>query len=37
LALDHRPEIEDEFRQDEAAVAQLLARRPSKVQANLPG
>jgi hypothetical protein len=35
--LDHRPEIEAEFRQDEEAVRQLLARRPSKVQAKLHG
>lgn len=35
--LDHRQEIEDGFRQDEAAVGQLLARRPSKVQAKLNG
>jgi uncharacterized protein (DUF433 family) len=35
--LDHRQEIEDEFRQDEQAAQQLLARRPSKVQAKLHG
>ena len=35
--LDHRQEIEEEFRQDEAAVQQLLARTPSKVQAKLNG
>jgi uncharacterized protein (DUF433 family) len=35
--LDHRPEIEDEFRQDEEAVKQLLARRPAKVHAKLHG
>lgn len=29
--LDHRAEIEDEFRHDEETVRQLLARRPSKV------
>src|SRR5947209_409972 len=35
--LDHRQEIEDEFRQDEEAVQQLLAYRPSKVAAKLNG
>ena len=35
--LDHREEIEDEFRQDEEAVSRLLARRSSKVQAKLHG
>ena len=35
--LDHREEIEDEFRQDEEAVRRLLASRPSKVQAKLHG
>jgi hypothetical protein len=35
--LDHRQEIEDEFRQDGQAVQQLLARRASKVQAKLNG
>src|SRR5436190_8094597 len=35
--LDHRQEIADEFRQDEEAVQQLIARRPSKVQAKLHG
>lgn len=35
--LDHRQEIEEEVRADEAAVAELLARRPSKVQAKLDG
>jgi hypothetical protein len=35
--LDQRPEIEDEFRRDEEAVRQLLARRPSKVLAKLNG
>jgi uncharacterized protein (DUF433 family) len=35
--LDHRSEIEAEFRQDEEAVGRLLARRPSKVVAKLNG
>ena len=35
--LDHRQEIEDEIRQDEDAVQQLLARRPSKAQAKVHG
>ena len=35
--LDHRSEIEAEFRQDEQAVSKLLARHPSKVQAKLNG
>jgi uncharacterized protein (DUF433 family) len=35
--LDHRQEIEEEFRQDEDAARRLLARRPSKVQAKLNG
>src|SRR5262249_32701898 len=35
--LDHRAEIEDEFRQDEQVVSKLLARHPSKVQARLNG
>jgi uncharacterized protein (DUF433 family) len=32
--LDHRPEISDESRRDEAAVGQMLARRPSKFTAS---
>jgi uncharacterized protein (DUF433 family) len=35
--LDHRQEIEDEFRQDEEAARKLLSRHPSKVQAKLNG
>lgn len=35
--LDHRGEIEEEFRKEEEAVKELLARRPSKVQAKLNG
>jgi uncharacterized protein (DUF433 family) len=34
---DHRDEIEAEFRKDEDAIRELLARRPSKVQAKLNG
>jgi uncharacterized protein (DUF433 family) len=34
---DHRAEIEDEFRKDEEAVQELLARHPSKVRAKLNG
>ena len=35
--LDHRDEIEAEFRKDEAAVRELLSRHPSRVQAKLSG
>ncbi len=35
--LDHRSEIEEEFRQDEEAVTRLLTRHSSKVQAKLNG